>query len=88
MTLKRIGDFTGPSRKQTTKNNAASVTFYKLLMTLSNLHSTVYSCYAMFGEENQGQFHRDLSARFVNEANRVKNMQLKENEDGEQDDWD
>lgn len=86
-TIKRISDFVSPSRKPTNKDNAGAVTFYKLLMTLSNLHSTVYSCYVMFGEEQQGQFHRDLSARFVTEANRIKNIKLKESE-GESDDWD
>lgn len=81
MTIKRIGDFTGPSRKTTTKSNADSVTFYKLLMTLSNLHSTIYSMYIMFGQESLGNFHRDLSAKFVNEANRVKNLQIQESEE-------
>lgn len=85
MTLKRIGDFTGPSRKATNSSNAQAVTFYKLLMTLSNLHSTVYSMYVMLGKEGQGAFHRDLSAKFVNEANQVKNLKLTE---GEESDWD
>lgn len=81
MTLKRIGDFTGPSRKPTTKGNADAVTFYKLLMTLSNLHSTVYSMYVMFGQEQLGAFHRDLSAKFVSEANRVKSLKITESEE-------
>ena len=85
MTIKRIGDFTGPSRKATNKNNADSVTFYKLLMTLGNLHSTVYSMYVMFGQEQLGNFHRDLSTKFISEANRVKNISIKESEESEDD---
>lgn len=81
MTIKRIGDFTGPSRKTANKNDADSITFYKLLMTLGNLHSTVYSMYVMFGQEQLGNFHRDLSTKFISEANRVKNMHIKESED-------
>ena len=50
-------------------------------MSLSNLHSTVYSMYVSTGHASQGQFHRDLSAKFANEANRVKNVAIVESED-------
>lgn len=79
--MNRISDFTSPRRKSTTKSNAKAVTFYKLLMSLSNLHSTVYSMYVSTGHASQGQFHRDLSAKFANEANRVKNIAIVESED-------
>ena len=54
-------------------------------MTLGNLHSTVYSMYVMFGQEQLGNFHRDLSTKFISEANRVKNMSIKESEESEND---
>lgn len=76
MPISRQRDFTSIRQKTTNKNNADAVAFYKLLMTLSNLHSTVYSTYIAYGQESLGNYHRDMSTRFANEANRVKNLKL------------
>lgn len=51
-------------------------TFYKLLMTTSNLHSTIESFYNMIGEDGQSQYHKSLSQRFFTEANRLRSIKL------------
>ena len=76
MPIDRQRDFTNTRQKNAGANNAPEVAFYKLLMTLANMHSTVYSTYIAYGQESLGNFHRDMATRFVNEANRVKNLKL------------
>lgn len=51
-------------------------TFYKLLMTTSNLHSTIESFYNLIGEDGQSQYHKALSQRFFTEANRLRSVKL------------
>lgn len=72
----RKGDFTKVNRRSASGTQQTEVAFYKMLMTLANLHSTIYSFYVIAEQESLGNFHRDLSARFVNEANRIKNITL------------
>ena len=76
MPISRQRDFTNTRQKNAGANNAPEVAFYKLLMTLANMHSTVYSTYVAYNQEALGTFHRDMATRFANEANRVKNLKL------------
>lgn len=81
----RNGDFTRVNRRNATPSQPntqqTEIAFYKMLMTLANMHSTIYSFYMAAGQDSLGAFHRDLSARFVNEANRIKNINLFINQD-------
>ena len=54
--------------------------FYKLLMTTSNLHSTIESFYSLIGEDSQSQYHKALSQRFFTEANRLRSVKLDKND--------
>lgn len=51
-----------------------SVMFFKMLMTLSNFHSTVSDMYFLRGDAHFSRRHYDYSVRFRNEANKVKNL--------------
>lgn len=53
-----------------------AVAFYKLLMTTSNLHSTIHSFYDLIGENGSAKYHQELSRRFLAEANLLKSLKI------------
>lgn len=73
MPIARQSDFTNVRKEN---SNSPQITFYKLLMSTANMHSTVQSFYNMYGQNALANFHKDLSTKFVTEANRVKNLSI------------
>jgi hypothetical protein len=55
------------------KESLSKIAFYKLLMTMSNMHSTVSDTYLLNDNTGRAGYHMELSVRFRNEANKVKN---------------
>lgn len=70
------GEFKRISAENNTSQHLDAVAFYKLLMTLSNLHSTVHSFYSLIGEDSHSQYHETLSKRFFTDAQRLKNLKI------------
>lgn len=62
--------------QRTNNNKIDAFAFYKLLVTLSNMHSTVESFYDSIGETSQANYHNQLSMKILNEANTIKNLKL------------
>lgn len=67
--IKKPGDFTKPNQLEADTQNEA---MYKLLMTLSNLHSAVSDVQKMSGN-TMWKWHADMSDKIRSEANRNKN---------------
>lgn len=69
-----------PNIRRLLGNNAVhqidALAFYKLLMTTSNLHSTVSTFYETIGETGLARYHSGLSKRFLTEANAVKILKV------------
>lgn len=70
-------DFTRAARIRASANAGEDkihqVAFYKLMMTTSNMHSTVSDMYLADGNSGRAGYHTELSIRFRNEANKIKN---------------
>lgn len=67
--VRKSGDFTKPNQLDADTENEA---MYKLLMTLSNLHSAVSDIQKMSGN-TLWKWHSDISDKIRSEANKVKN---------------
>lgn len=74
---RNMSDFT---KTQSIKGNSSTSTkeveqiaFFKLIMTLSNFHSTVSDMYLSKGLDARAKYHLDISLRMRNEATAIKN---------------
>lgn len=65
----KVGDFTKPNQMNADTNNEV---MYKLLMTLSNMHSSIGDLQKMSGN-SMWKWHSDMSDKIRSEANRFKN---------------
>lgn len=73
---RNISDFTKVRQARPSGNDRdaiARIAFYKLLMTLSNMHSTVSDTYLANDVSGRAGYHMELSVRFRSEANKIKN---------------
>ena len=61
---------------RTSSKHLDSLSFYKLLITLSNLHSTVSTFYESVNEKSLSSYHNQLAVRFATDANNIKNIKL------------
>lgn len=73
--LRNMSDFT-KVRSSGNSGDVEQIAFFKMIMTLSNFHSTVSDMYLANGDDKGAKYHQELSMRFRNEANRAKNKKI------------
>lgn len=74
--VKNPSDFTRVQTKMPTPTDEAqteSSAFFKLIATLSNMHSTVSDYYLVRGNQQKAKYHQDLANRFRADSNTIKN---------------